>query len=414
MTAELLNASGRVCRPIVITHRKASFSRVQALSRRGPNTRCDLTNQNSSQRASSSQGASCSGRQWLSSSEPNQKAAQSSVGCKAKLQESDLQLPKTDGSGNDGPGNMGGNGSSGGGGGDEGAGGEGDEDDEQFLNTAEAEAMAARKGIALPQEFLAAAAQGGLRQSMLLQYAMLQAGFFTRFFSKAFPAVRNRLLSDPKFLFKIGAEVAIDAGCATVAEVRKRGDDFWGEFEFYLSDLVVGCVLDCVLVGLLAPSAVIGAKPKTKPSGLDRMMQKIPSAVFEASLPGVREYGLGSRVACLGIKFLEYSLAGMFCGFLGQGVANGMMLAKRKYYGDTEGQVKIPSVTQTALVWGLFMGTSSNVRYQTVFGLERAVDLTIAKRIPQAAYVATILIRFVNNIIGGENFIDMARWAGVQ
>jgi len=39
-----------------------------------------------------------------------------------------------------------------------------------------------------------------------------QAGFFTRFFSKAFPAVRNRLLSDPRFLFKVGAEVAIDAG----------------------------------------------------------------------------------------------------------------------------------------------------------------------------------------------------------
>ena len=57
------------------------------------------------------------------------------------------------------------------------------------------------------------------------------------------------------------------AGCATVAEVRKRGDDFWGEFEFYLSDLVVGCVLDCVLVGLLAPAAVIGATPKTKPTG---------------------------------------------------------------------------------------------------------------------------------------------------
>ena len=60
---------------------------------------------------------------------------------------------------------------------------------------------------------------------------------------------------------------ASDTGCATVAEVRKRGDDFWGEFEFYLSDLVVGCVLDCVLVGLLAPAAVIGAKPTTKPTG---------------------------------------------------------------------------------------------------------------------------------------------------
>ena len=28
--------------------------------------------------------------------------------------------------------------------------------------------------------------------------------------------------------------------CATVAEVRKRGDEFWSEFEFYLSDLLVG------------------------------------------------------------------------------------------------------------------------------------------------------------------------------
>lgn len=39
---------------------------------------------------------------------------------------------------------------------------------------------------------------------------------------------------------------------------------------------------------------------------------------------------------------------------------------------------------------------------------------TIARRIPQIAYFTTLGIRFINNIIGGENFIDMARWAGVQ
>ena len=50
------------------------------------------------------------------------------------------------------------------------------------------------------------------------------------------------------------------AACATVAEVRKRGADFWDEFEFYLSDLVVGCVLDVVLVGLMAPAAALTAK----------------------------------------------------------------------------------------------------------------------------------------------------------
>ena len=39
----------------------------------------------------------------------------------------------------------------------------------------------------------------------------------------------------------------------------------------------------------------------------------------------------------------------------------------------------IPPVGLTALTWGLFMGASSNVRYQIVFGLERLVDATVAK-----------------------------------
>jgi N-glycosylase/DNA lyase len=36
------------------------------------------------------------------------------------------------------------------------------------------------------------------------------------------------------------ATAAAVSVCATVAEVRKRGEDFWAEFEFYLSDLIVG------------------------------------------------------------------------------------------------------------------------------------------------------------------------------
>ena len=42
--------------------------------------------------------------------------------------------------------------------------------------------------------------------------------------------------------------------------MRKRGADFWSEFEFYLSDLVVGCVLDVVLVSLMAPTVAVTAK----------------------------------------------------------------------------------------------------------------------------------------------------------
>lgn len=64
------------------------------------------------------------------------------------------------------------------------------------------------------------------------------------------------------------------------------------------------------------------------PAVLQKWLSKVPSAVFEASIPGVRKYTVGSRVACLGVKFCEYSLAGIVCGFIGQGMANSLMLLK--------------------------------------------------------------------------------------
>ena len=45
----------------------------------------------------------------------------------------------------------------------------------------------------------------------------------------------------------------------------------------------------------------------------------------------------------------------------------------------------------------------------------RAVEaLPLAKRVPALANAATVVIRFANNIYGGEQFVDLARWAGVQ
>ncbi|KAG5059618.1 hypothetical protein JHK85_000655 [Glycine max] len=36
---------------------------------------------------------------------------------------------------------------------------------------------------------------------------------------------------------------------------KKRGKDFWVEFELYLADLLVGLVVNVALVGMLAPYA---------------------------------------------------------------------------------------------------------------------------------------------------------------
>ena len=51
---------------------------------------------------------------------------------------------------------------------------------------------------------------------------------------------------------------------------------------------------------------------------------------------------------------------------------------------------------------------------QLVYGLEHLVEVTVAKKIPAAASATTLIARLANNVIGGENFIDMARWTGIQ
>jgi hypothetical protein len=112
----------------------------------------------------------------------------------------------------------------------------------------------------------------------------------------------------------------------------------------------------------------------------------------------------------------------------------------RSVHGTDENAVMIPPLGKTALVWGLFLGVSANIRYQVritaldtacdvtrvlfllsgsaavvmsfinslhycghsqiVFGIERLVDMTIAKRVPQVAYATTVAVRFCNNVIG--------------
>ena len=53
-------------------------------------------------------------------------------------------------------------------------------------------------------------------------------------------------------------QIVIDTCCATFAEVQKRGEEFWSEFELYASDMLVGVVVNVALVGMLAPYARFG------------------------------------------------------------------------------------------------------------------------------------------------------------
>lgn len=51
-------------------------------------------------------------------------------------------------------------------------------------------------------------------------HAMQGSSGLNSFLSRVVPFMRDRLLADPRYCFIVLAEVGIDTGCATVAEVR--------------------------------------------------------------------------------------------------------------------------------------------------------------------------------------------------
>ncbi|CAL0302677.1 unnamed protein product [Lupinus luteus] len=321
-----------------------------------------------------------------------------------------------DGSGGNGSFGSGGLGDGSGGGGDD---EDGDKEEDEFgpiLKYDEVIRETEARGATLPSDMLEAAKSVGIRKVLLLRYLDLQGSFWPLGFAmKSCAIIRNRMLADPAFLFKIGSEIVIDSCCATFAEVQKRGDDFWAEFELYVADLLVGTVVNVALVGMLAPYARIG-KPSVSSGFLGRMQKAyaaLPSSVFEAERPGC-SFSAQQRLGTYFYKGIMYGAVGFTCGIIGQGIANFIMTTKRSIR-KSEEDIPVPPLLKSAALWGVFLAVSSNTRYQVVNGLERLVEASpVAKQVPPVALAFTVGVRFANNVYGGMQFVDWARWSGVQ
>ncbi|GMH12651.1 hypothetical protein Nepgr_014492 [Nepenthes gracilis] len=304
--------------------------------------------------------------------------------------------------------------------GDGGRGDEGeDENEKEFgavLKFEEIMRKCEKRGAILPSDMLEAAKITGIRELILTRYLDVQGSAWPLgFLMRHCWMLRNRMLADPSFLFKVGTEVIIDSCCATFAEVQKRGKDFWAEFELYLADVLVGIVVDIALVGMLAPYVRIGI-PRVSKGFLGQVQHacgSLPSSVFEAERPGCR-FSVKQRVAAYFYKGILYGSVGFGCGIVGQGIANLIMTAKRSIKKSDE-DIPVPPLVKSAALWGIFLAVSSNTRYQIVNGLEQLVEASpLAKKVPPVTMAFTVGVRFANNIYGGMQFVDWAKWSGVQ
>ena len=101
----------------------------------------------------------------------------------------------------------------------------------------------------------------------------------------------------------------------------------------------------------------------------------------------------------------------MGAGLVGTTLSNGLIKMRKKMDPTFETPNKPPPTFLNALTWAGHMGVSSNLRYQTLNGVEFMLERVLN---PLAFKSSVLVLRCVNNVIGGMSFVVLARLTGAQ
>ncbi|KAL8526407.1 hypothetical protein ACS0TY_015566 [Phlomoides rotata] len=212
---------------------------------------------------------------------------------------------------------------------------------------------------------------------------------------------RSRVAADPQFPFKVLMEELVGVTACVIGDMASRPNFGLNELDFVFSTLVVGSILNFVLMYLLAPSMSLSAQ--TLPS----IFASSPTShMFE---PGA--YSLASRLGTLVYKGTVFAAVGFAAGLVGTAISNGLIMVRKKMDPNFETPNKAPPTLLNAATWALHMGVSSNLRYQTLNGIEYLLD----KGLPPFLFkTSVVVLRCLNNVLGGMSFVVLARLTGSQ
>ncbi|KAL4308337.1 hypothetical protein GQ457_01G036020 [Hibiscus cannabinus] len=213
---------------------------------------------------------------------------------------------------------------------------------------------------------------------------------------------RDRITADPQFPFKVLMEELVGVSACVVGDMSTRPNFGLNELDFVFSTLVVGSILNFTLMYLLAPTASASSS-----ASLPALFANCPPGhMFE---PGA--YTPMNRFGTFVYKGAVFAAVGFAAGLVGTAISNGLIKMKKKMDPSFETPNKPPPTLLNALTWAAQMGVSSNLRYQTLNG----VEYLLAKGLPPLVFKSSVVVlRCLNNVLGGMSFVLLARMSGSQ
>ncbi|XP_044472764.1 protein RETICULATA-RELATED 3, chloroplastic-like [Mangifera indica] len=212
---------------------------------------------------------------------------------------------------------------------------------------------------------------------------------------------RSRVAADPQFPFKVLMEQLVGVTASVLGDMASRPNFGLNELDFVFSTLVVGSILNFSLMYMLA--STVSSTVNTLPG----IFASCPTGhMFE---PGA--YGLMDRFGTFVFKGVLFASVGFASGLVGTAISNGLIKLRKKMDPAFEPPNKPPPTVLNALTWAAHMGFSSNLRYQTLNGIE----FLLARIVPDVVFKSSVLVlRCLNNVVGGMTFVMLARITGSQ
>uniref|UniRef100_A0A0D6R334 Uncharacterized protein n=1 Tax=Araucaria cunninghamii TaxID=56994 RepID=A0A0D6R334_ARACU len=214
---------------------------------------------------------------------------------------------------------------------------------------------------------------------------------------------KSRVEADPQFPFKVLMEEVVGVSACVIGDMASRPNFGLNELDFVFSTLVVGCILNFTLMYMLAPSSAAMSAAQTLPG----IFAGCPAShMFE---PGA--YNVMERLGTFVYKGTLFAAVGFAAGLVGTALSNALIGVRKKMDPNFETPNKPPPTLLNASTWALHMGLSSNFRYQTLNG----VEFLLAKGLPSLAFKSSVVVlRCLNNVLGGMSFVVLARITGSQ
>ncbi len=260
----------------------------------------------------------------------------------------------------------------------------------------------------IPSDILRAYEKGLIGLNAIANFLTAQTNIFSRILMSCSSGLRNRFLADRLFLLKIVVEEGIGVFGKLSAEYEQRRHNFWAEKEFVFANLLSALLADFALVYFPAPSVRLTAA--SGGTGIIARFKEacaaLPTNVFQQD----RAFTLTQRAAGFSVKAGQLLMVGFFCSLTSILFTNAAVAIRERFDPNYKTQTQKQNPLIVPALYGVFLGMSSNTRYQIVSGVETAIFPKIFRSTPLfVEQSATFGLRFGNTFVGSQQWCTFTR-----